>query len=633
MGPVPPRCLEVDRGIVVYWTGHQQACIIPHTKNNFEEKKSLLKPAFRRYHFWRNCRFNQAFRSKAKQFIVKLSQGRTVAKRQPMRAERRKSAKWKVYLPSILILVGILILIIIILQPYKQYGLFLSVPQKFIVIVLAVIIILSGFYLKSSPGAHVLSAFSGLSMDEIRLICSRRSFHFLEYSIVLMGFFMVFCLYQDEKSAVLSLDIPRFYNDTPSYLETSSFSLNDIHIWAGKRPFTVPLFYKLIGYTLANFQDQNAMNRVAGVQGLISILSWTILAGSFSMVIKDRFVKVIGFATLLLLGTSIDITSWDKEMLTESISTSFLVVFLATIIIAGLLWDQKRPISAWIQFFMVSAILMTGIFYSFARDQNAYFILFMGALMVFGVAFVRIRMHPLFFSYLVVMTGFLSVFILQNTSANLGRRFEGAIKHIISDRIVPSLGNLDYYIQQGMPFDDTVARMASGDFHHGVIPYSSNAMPQFLKWVSTHGKTVTMKFLLSHPLYTLSAPWQDFWEIVNSNNHEYRKVRASPNFRVALFSAIMYPQSKWIPCVFAILFILTLLTIWKNSQGKSIWYLALALFITTYPMALFVWHADTYEIRRHAYQVAFQLRLASWIVIVLLLERWAVVLKRHPVQK
>jgi hypothetical protein len=553
-------------------------------------------------------------------------------KRLDITAVLRTRAKWKVYLPSILSLLGISIIIIITVQPYKQFGLFLSIPQKIITALIAGIILLSGIYLNSIFGARVLSIFSGYSMDEIGDIHSRGFFPFLETSVLLMGLLLVFCIYQDEKSAVLSLFISRYFNDTPGYVNTASFSMNDIRFWAGERSFTLPIFYKLNGYTMANFQSIYVMDRVAGIQAFISILSWTVLAGLFSMAIKDRFVKVAGFAAILFLGASIDITSWDKAMLSESISTSLLVLFLATILGAGFLWDKKRPISAWIQFFIVSAILMTGIFYSFARDQNAYFILFMGALMVFGIAFVRIRMHPLFFSYLVVMTGFLSVFILQNASANLGRRFEGAIKHIIADRIVPSLGNLDYYIQQGMPYDDTVARMASGDFHHGAIPYSS-AMPQFLKWVSTHGKTVTMKFLLSHPLYTVSAPWQDFWEIVNSNNPAYRKVRASPNFRVALFSAIMYPQSKWIPFVFAILFILTLLTIWKNSHRKAIWYLALALFITTYPMALFVWHADTYEIKRHAYQVAFQLRLASWMVIVLLLEQCIVCLKSHWVGK
>jgi hypothetical protein len=44
---------------------------------------------------------------------------------------------------------------------------------------------------------------------------------------------------------------------------------------------------------------------------------------------------------------------------------------------------------------------------------------------------------------------------------------------------------------------------------------------------------------------------------------------------------------------------------------------------------LLVWHAGSFEIQRHAFQAAYQLRLAAWMVIVLTLEREVVYINKQ----
>lgn len=369
------------------------------------------------------------------------------------------------------------------------------------------------------------------------------------------------------------------------------------------------------------------MNDVAYYQTLFSILSWTIFAASFTLAIRDKFVKVIGFATILIFGASIDIAAWDKAMLSESISTSLLVVFLGTLIIAGIMWDKKHAIPAWKQVLLVIGIILAGILYSFSRDTNSYFILFIGGLMIVGIILPAIREHPLFPAYLAVLASFLTIFGVQSISATIGKRFESPLLHIIHNRIMPSKGYLDFFIQHGMPFNEELASMSKEDFNslgsHNFIETTPSevTIAAFLHWIDTSGKTVMMEFYLSHPSYFFAAPLNDFWHIVNGENSEYRKIAAAPSARVTLSTSFFYPRINWFPYLTGVLLIITLLVVWRRINGSAIWYLTLILFLSIYPLALLVWHSDTAEIERHAFQITFQIRLTSWIVIVLLIDR------------
>jgi uncharacterized membrane protein YhhN len=324
-------------------------------------------------------------------------------------------------------------------------------------------------------------------------------------------------------------------------------------------------------------------------------------------------------------------------MLTESLSTSLLVIFLATILYAGVLWDRKRTNSTWKQFLVVISIILTGILYSFARDTNSYFVLFIGGVMTAGIILRAVRSHPLFPSYLAVLVSFIAIFGAQSISASNGRRFEFPLIHIVYERIMPSQGNLNFFIQHGMPFNDTLASMNLKDFRsaelHNYIETtpSDPSMAAFVDWIDSHGKTVMMEFYLSHPAYFFTAPLGDFWHFVNSENSEYRANIGIPGPRISILTEFFYPRNQWWPILAAGLFIIALWVILKRMDTSAAWVVTLILFLSIYPLALLVWHSDTYEIERHAFQVAFELRLASWIVIVFLMERGLDYLKRRKI--
>ncbi len=544
---------------------------------------------------------------------------------------------WMLYFPSLILLLGLITIILVILQPFKSLGSYLSITEKEYFTLAAGVFILTGLFLKTSLGVRIYSKLLDANHEQADSVQSRKFFRLLNWLILPIAFLMILIIYFDEKQAVADLDFARGFNDTYSYVFTSSYPLSDIHFWAGMRSFTLPLFYKLIGYTSSNYFDQIAMNQVGRVQILFSELSWVILALSISLAIKDKFTKVIGFAIILLLGASLDITIWDKSMLSESISTSLLVVFLATIIIAGIVWDKKHYIPVWEQSLLVGAILIVGILYSFARDPNAYFVLFISGLMLFGIIFPPIRKHSLFCSYLAVMIGLLTIFFVQNISVNVSKRFESPLIVNVMERIVPSQENLNYFIQHGMPFNDKLASMSLEEFHslgyHGIIesPPIDPAILPFVEWIDKHGKLVTLQFLLSRPVFLFITPLKDFWYIVNGDYSQYSWAVYSPTARPALLTALFFPRTNWWPYLSAILLLINVIAIWKSANQKSIWYLSVTLFLSTYPMAVLVWQTVPIELGRHALQIALLLRLVSWVVIVLILEKCINFLKKHRV--
>lgn len=338
----------------------------------------------------------------------------------------------------------------------------------------------------------------------------------------------------------------------------------------------------------------------------------------------------MGFFIVLAFGASIDVTAWDKAMLTESISTSLLVVFLAFIILASIAWGKNKQYPFVKKFLAVAAILISGMFYAFAHDPNAYFILFADLILGCGIFFLSVRKNPLFFSYLAIVLGLLTIFVVQTINANSGKRYVIPIVHVIIDRVVPSEENLNFFIQKGMPFNPKVASMTSWSFHletTGTDP----AIKPFVAWVGKQGKQVTIQFLLSRPAYLLTAPLQDFQYLVNGENSEYRLTIAPPNFRITVLTDGMYPRTEWLPYLFGILLITNIFVLWKNKHHNTLWFFTLLLFITTYPLSVLVWQTDTIELQRHAFQIALQLRLASWIVILLLFERLIVSLRTHKI--
>jgi hypothetical protein len=529
------------------------------------------------------------------------------------------------YIGSTLQLLGLLILFFIITNHFLHAGTTLSHMEKYLYITLSAVAglaLLAGFGTLTRLGRKWVARLARISESEMMKVRPDSIDHLAKGLVLLTTFGVIFMAYLDSKYAVIHLDASRFYNDTRGYVSLTNYDLSDIHFWSGSRPFTLPLVFKICGYTASNFEQQDAMERVSRCQSSLSILSWSILAAAFSLGMKRYISKVIAFTLVLFLGASLYVTQWDRSMLAESVSTSFMVLVLGFLVMAAWLWDKRQAISNWIQAILWVLLLFAAIFYSFSRDTNVYSLLAVSGLMIVGLFFSSVRTHPMFRFYLTVLVSFLIIFLINNMTTNVGKRYQESLFHVVIYRVIPQQESLDYFRAHGMPYQESYLSLQSLSLKEiFAVGQSDKSVQPLFNWTSEHGKSVLTGYLLSRPVYALSAPFRDIQQWVNSCNNVYRKIITPTSMRINILSTLVYPLWNWLPALFLALLLICIGVIWKDPQRGSVWFLVLILFATVYPLALLCWHTDTNDLERHAFQISLQLRLAAWMMFALVLER------------
>ena len=138
------------------------------------------------------------------------------------------------------------------------------------------------------------------NMPELTVVEARQrlSYKIFESLVVIGVFILIFLFSLDTKIGVYNLDAARYLNDTPGYVQASSYPLSAPAFWVGQRPFTVPLFYKMIGYILQNYTDQGEMEQVGRIQLLISVLAWMLLALSVCFLLKKWMLRFLAFVVV-----------------------------------------------------------------------------------------------------------------------------------------------------------------------------------------------------------------------------------------------------------------------------------------------------------------------------------------------
>jgi hypothetical protein len=522
---------------------------------------------------------------------------------------------------------GIVILFLLVLYHFLHNTVTLSHLDKIIYAgssVPLVILFLGGLVLSTPFGNRFVSSKFEVSTDEMKQVRSQRRYRSLSIAVLLMLFATVYLVYIDQKQAVYNLNITRYHSDTIEYLDVGSYPLSNLDFWAGIRSFSLPLFYKIAGYNFSTYMDQGNMNRVSHIQWYFSIICWTIFAVAVCFALKNWISRLVTFSIILMMGASVDISFWDRVLLTESLAISLFVLLMALLIIGGLLVEKAQKVPAWVQVLLIGIILMVAVLYTFIRDTDGYFLLFLAFFMIVGVCFRTIRKAALFPAYLSIALGFLVIFLLGNTSANTGERYVPPMLHVFAYRFIPQEQSRNFFLAHGMPFDNRIASLDTLTLHQlNSHLVTDPSILRLIAWLGTDGEKATMQYLVSHPGYFLFAPLSDVQPIINGQYTVYRLTGITPvPARISWLSAILYLRFAWLPLLFVVLAVVSIVLIFaKSNRPRIIWYVVLAAFLTAYPLAVIGWHGDTNDIERHSVQVAIQLRLAVWILLGLLVER------------
>ena len=384
----------------------------------------------------------------------------------------------------------------------------------------------------------------------------------------------------------------RTFPDTPVYINLASHSLLSSYFWTGPRPWTTPLLYKLVG---------NAPQSIAIFQLFLSIACWGLLALSVAATLRSSWLKLIGFAGILLFSLSSEIIMWDGVILSDSISLSLMALWIACWLWLARTWH----------FLNVALLIGVALFWSFARDTNAWIILVVASALLIGTAAGLLRTR-----FILVAGALAIIFAANDYSANRGRRWVVAFINNVGLRILPVPERTEFFKQLGMPVTWVLMDRAGKKAWHDDWAFLKNPkLGEFRRWLYESGKLSYVRFLLSHPALTLQEPLRHPEQILASELRNYAPVNFSPILRGPLAEIVYF--KNW-----------ALLSIWLAGiivgwiVGSGIWrgsgamVVALGMIVLTYPHAILVWHGDPNEIDRHALQASVQLRLGIWLILL-----------------
>ena len=388
--------------------------------------------------------------------------------------------------------------------------------------------------------------------------------------------------------------------DTPAYFRVANEDLFSRDFWGNTRPPMFPLVIKAL--------NSDAI-RVVQFQTAFSIVSWGLFALSVAYQFKS-LLRTLAFGLILAISMEHHIAGWDVVLLTESLSISLLVLFLAS-------WLWLLQSWSW---WKVIQLIFVAFAWAFTRDTNAWLLL-----MVAGMILLAVLMFGAHKRYLSIALIFFLIFTINDRSANIGNRWLFPFQNVLAQRILTDQTAIEFFAECGMPITSELLGMAGGYANSGDRAfYNDPTLDSYRTWVHPNGKACLMRWLLSRPLASLREPWEDFeWLLVFEEVSRFFPQRYDP-ILPWYAERILYPQNGtlwlWTLTTFS-----ALVAIWKRAwQLNHTWVVFLGLCLLIYPHLFIVWHGDVPGTHRHALTISLQFVLSFWLLGLLVAE-WILV--------
>jgi hypothetical protein len=502
-------------------------------------------------------------------------------------------------------------------------------------------------------------ALSGLVflLAAVSVLSDRRRWRWVSIGLCL-GIFAGFAAI---KLSYQGFDAPLVFRDTTSYVAAAGSG----SFLFGQRSFTLPLAYKLLGVTLANYEQPSVMQRTAAFQIGFSIVCWAALALAFARSLNRRWLVPIAFGVILFFSLGLEISLWDPLMLSESLSFSLFALLLACWIFFETLPENLRR-NRWMLGSCFSFTLLVSVLYSFTRDTNLYFLL----LLALGLALVSvIRIYhqghqghqgtqsafklnlraPSWSSFTLWLSSFLNpkdtgpqpqgnqparyfylsylvfallLFIFQTASVQVGDRWQVLLYDHLALRILPDPQAAEYFRRAGLPVTPDLLKIQTmrGAVYQNYL-FTDPEMEPVRQWVDQHGKAAFLGYLLTHPAVSLLEPLEQAGRLLDGSVLSYRNPVAPDSVVPELVLALTrktYPHEAPLLLTLVGFVLLAFVLAWRRSrQMPPAAWLILLLLVSLPTLMLIVWNGNPMEIERHAAQLGIQLRLAGWMGAVL----------------
>ena len=418
----------------------------------------------------------------------------------------------------------------------------------------------------------------------------RHSYQFQDwilYGSIYMGFLLGHTI------ILKNIDGIWIYPDSVEYYESARLSLTDNQFWGGVRSPVILLFYKIFGrYDPESWQHYSYGDDVTLLYGqtMLSLAAFSFLAFACAKTARTRKGRLSLFIFPLLFSFIPSVVRWNFMALSESFSISLSAVFIAVWI---LFLSTKR--SSWLVGVAIAALLWGGV-----RDTNPYILVMIAVIIMIAMA--ATTKFPKILMMLCIW--FICIFVLSNFSADAGDRWKFSFYNIIGKRILPVPEYVSYFSNHGMPINPTLlmrtGKWASSD---GRAFYNEPHLEEFRIWAANSGKMTYAKFLVTHLLYSTTAP---AFELPNDFLSMALAMHIDPSigYNIAVKSPLS-SHSKTVSICFLIGISLTAcltFILWQQKWLHRFPHLAvpLIMILLSAPHAWLTWHGDAMETARHS---------------------------------
>jgi hypothetical protein len=398
-------------------------------------------------------------------------------------------------------------------------------------------------------------------------------------------------------SSLPALHKPRELADTVAYLRISGKPLLSPDFWGSTRPLVFPLLLKLA------HQD---LQLAAALQLGVSILAWGLLAWIVTRQLRVAGLKPFAFA--LVLGLSLDrhIAGWDAVMMSESLSVSLLVCFVAIGI--GLLEEWKSS--------KLLLLLLIGLLLAFTRDTNAWLLLLVAMILIFAAV---ARWSPR--RVLLAAAFFVAIFLLNVANANMGGRWVFPLGNLIARRILPDETAVRYFTACGMPTSPNLMRLLGGFANsEDRAMFEDPELEPFRQWLLRDGKACYARWLTVDPAASIGVTVAESEDLFAFSSVDKYLPRAFDPLMPIAVGRFLYPerfsQWIWLLCSLAA----AAVVVRRSWRIQPLWAVFACLTLLLLPHLFLAWHGDAMAPERHALSVGVQLSLALWLLAVLAAE-------------
>lgn len=393
------------------------------------------------------------------------------------------------------------------------------------------------------------------------------------------------------------------FPDSPSFLEKAASPLNADFFLDEGRFFSVPLFYKL-----ANTLFGKGSTPLTIAQVTLSIAAWLTLAWSFARVLSVARVGLLGFVLVLGLSLHLDVTMWDRLILSESLTYSLFVLFLAVWLQIGEGLTNARAA----MLFVVSA------FYAFTREANGLILLPFGVLLVvWALWYLRDRRRQIICA--AIAASWVAITVAGTVIAHAGERWVFPMLNVVGTRVLTNPTRLEFWKEHGMPVNERLLAM-KGEMAGGQnFAFERDpALEDFRRWLKASGRETFSADLMANPTRSLWEPLQDFVELVCPTTGSYNTESKVPKVLPDLgFSYTCQPSGLNTAVVGSLILgsILLLAAVFLPRQftpGTAFKMLTLsAMLLGWVPFVWFSWHVlGGMEISRHSLSGTYEYRIA-----------------------